>query len=272
MRAALTHALTRRSRATSGGIGNRVKRVPRSPAFRRAATIASATIVHRSRTPHRQRASLTHPVAHRRRERQQVSPWQRVCAALVLASSWLTAGSAQSRASCETPNRDESNVTTFLKTWLAHVMAAPTAAPAESELGILIVDDEVSACSYAEHVLRRAGYQPVTASSGPEAVQKAGAMARLDVLVTNLMMPGMNGDELAGALRRRDVNLKVLYVAGFSDRLFAEKIALRDGGAFLERPYSMAGLEQALALLAYGRLDRPARETAASATAPALWM
>jgi CheY-like chemotaxis protein len=148
-----------------------------------------------------------------------------------------------------TLQRHESNVTTFLKTWLAHVMSVPPTAPAESALGILM-----------------------TASSGVEAVQKAGAMTRVDVLVTNLMMPGMNGDELAGTLRQRDADLKVLYVAGFSDRLSAEKVALRDGGAFLEKPYSMAGLEQALSLLAYGRLDRPARETAAPATAPALWM
>jgi CheY-like chemotaxis protein len=172
----------------------------------------------------------------------------------------------------KTLKRHESNVTTFLKTWLAHVMSVPPIAPAESALGILIVDDEVSACLYADHVLRRAGYLPVTASSGVEAVRKAGAMARVDVLVTNLMMPGMNGDEIAGVLRQRDADVKVLYVAGFSDRLAAEKVALRDGGAFLEKPYSMAGLEQALSLLAYGRLDRPARETAAPASAPALWM
>jgi CheY-like chemotaxis protein len=171
-----------------------------------------------------------------------------------------------------TPKRHESNVTTFLKTWLAHVMSAPPTEPAESEMGILIVDDEGSACLYADDVLRRAGYQPVTASSGPEAVRKAGTMARLDVLVTDLMMPGMNGDDLARTLRQRHADLKVLYVAGFGDRLAAEKVALRDGGAFLEKPYSIAGLEQALSLLAYGRLDRPPRETAVPATAPALWM
>ena len=162
-------------------------------------------------------------------------------------------------------------MTTFLKTWLAHVMAAPHTAPSESELAILIVDDDVSACLYADHVLRRAGYEPVTASSGLEAVAKAGAMPRLDLLVTALMMPDMNGDALAAILRRRDEELKVLYLAGFFDRLAAEKVALRDGGAFLETPYSITGLEQALSLLVYGRLDPPVRGAAVSASAPALW-
>jgi CheY-like chemotaxis protein len=159
-----------------------------------------------------------------------------------------------------------------LKTWLTHVMSVPSTVPAESDLGILIVDDDLSACLYADLVLRRAGYKPVTAFSGREAVRKAGAMARLDVLVTDLMMPGMNGDALAGILRQRDAELKVLFVAGFGDRQSAEKIALRDAAAFLEKPYSIAGLEQALSLLAYGCLDRPARETVVPATAPALWM
>jgi CheY-like chemotaxis protein len=257
---------------TSGANSNGAKR--RSAPVRSVVPQGSRsrTIVQPSRTPHIERASLAHPAA---------GPMRQWSASLSAETTLLSARagivlallrfSAISRLT-KTLKRHESNVTTFLKTWLAHVMSVPPISPAESALGILIVDDEVSACLYADHVLRRAGYLPVTASSGAEAVRKAGAMARVDVLVTNLMMPGMNGDEIAGVLRQRDADVKVLYVAGFSDRLAAEKDALRDGGPFLEKPYSMSGHEQALSLLAYGRLDRPARETAAPASAPALWM
>jgi CheY-like chemotaxis protein len=162
-------------------------------------------------------------------------------------------------------------MTTLLKDWLAHVWTPPLRLPERDEMGILVVDDEVSMCLYADRILRRAGYQGVVASSGPEAVQKAEAMNQVDVLVTDLMMPGMNGDELARHLRQRDPELKVLYVTGFADRLFAERVQLRDGDAFLEKPYSVAALEQAFSLLAYGRLSGIPRASARAAT-PALWV
>jgi two-component system cell cycle sensor histidine kinase/response regulator CckA len=157
-------------------------------------------------------------------------------------------------------------MSSFLNTWLAHMKLAGPEVPAAGDMGVLIVDDEIPMCLYAERVLRRAGYQPVLASSGVEALQKATSMARLDLLVTDLMMPAMNGDRLARTLRQRHVGLKVLYVTGFSDRLFAEKVSLWEGDAFLEKPYSSTALEQALSLLAYGHLVPPAPTT------PALWM
>lgn len=162
-------------------------------------------------------------------------------------------------------------MTTLLKDWLTHVWTPPLRAPERDEMGILVVDDEMSMCLYADRILRRKGYQAVVASSGAEAVQKARAMSQVDVLVTDLMMPGMNGDELARYLRQRDADLKVLYVTGFADRLFAERVQLRDGDAFLEKPYSIAGLEQAFSLLAYGRVGGIPRVSACTA-APALWM
>jgi len=156
-------------------------------------------------------------------------------------------------------------------TWLAGVWSGGRPAPAAGDLGILVVDDQLAACLYADRVLRLAGYQPVIASSGAEAVRKASAMPGVDVLVTDLMMPEMDGQQLAEILRRRDPELRVLYVTGFSDRLFAERAALCTGDAFLEKPYSVAALEQAFSMLAYGRLGRPERVPVCAA-APALWI
>ena len=133
-----------------------------------------------------------------------------------------------------------------------------------------IVDDDVFACLHADRVLRTAGYQAVVASGGAEALQKATAMARVDLLVTDLMMPGLNGDELARSLRQRDAELKVLYVTSFSDRPFAARIALRRGDAFIEKPYSAAAFEQAFSMVACGRIGRRAPRPACAAV-PALW-
>src|SRR5690349_18897079 len=162
-------------------------------------------------------------------------------------------------------------MTTFLRAWLAHLLANPPAVPAAGEMGILIVDDQASACLFADRVLRLSGYRAVVASSGREAVRKAKAMPRVDVLVTDLIMPGMDGAELAQKLRARDEELKVLYVTGLSGRLFAQRVALRERDALLEKPYTMTALERAFSVLTYGEFGRP-RDVASHPAAPALWM
>jgi two-component system cell cycle sensor histidine kinase/response regulator CckA len=162
-------------------------------------------------------------------------------------------------------------MTAFVRACLAQLMIAETAVPPVGETRMLIVDDETSVCLYVERVLRRFGYQPVLASCGDEALQKAAVMGHLDVLVTDLMMPAMNGDELARQLRMRHPDLKVLYLTGFSDRLFAEKVTLWDGEAFLDKPCSITGLGEAVSLLAYGRLGQPAPSEVESQSVPAVW-
>ena len=76
------------------------------------------------------------------------------------------------------------------------------------------------------------------------------------------MMPQMTGDELARRLRQTEPALKVLYLTGFSDRLFKEKVTLWQDEAFLDKPCSVKGLLEAVSLLLFGRFDVP--QTAAS--------
>ena len=75
-----------------------------------------------------------------------------------------------------------------------------------------------------------------------------------DLLVTDLRMPGMGGDELARQVRQRQPELKVLYLTGFSDQLFRDKGAMWEGEAFLEKPVTATGLLEAVSLLLYGRI------------------
>jgi two-component system cell cycle sensor histidine kinase/response regulator CckA len=158
-----------------------------------------------------------------------------------------------------------------LRAWFADVLAALPGLQTGSDGAILIVDDDVSSCLHADRVSRAAGYQVVVASGGGEAIRKAAAMPRVDVLVTDLMMAGMNGDELARSLRQRHPELKVLYVTSFSDRPFAARVALRRGDAFIEKPYTAAAFEAAFSQAASGRTGQPARRLACAAV-PALWM
>ncbi len=122
-------------------------------------------------------------------------------------------------------------------------------------MSVLIVDDEGSVRQFVDRALREAGYTTTVVSDGPEAIKVAATLDPLDILVTDLMMPQMTGDELARRLRQSRQDLKVLYLTGYSDRLFKEKTTLWADEAFLEKPCSVKGLRQAVSLLLFGKVD-----------------
>jgi CheY-like chemotaxis protein len=124
-------------------------------------------------------------------------------------------------------------------------------------VGVLGVDDEQLVRKFVERVLGEAGYTITSASDGPEAIDVAATLEDFDMLVTDVMMPQMTGDELARRLRVGRPSLKVLYLTGFSDRLFKEKVTLWADEAFLDKPCSVKGLLQAVSLLVFGKVDAP---------------
>jgi CheY-like chemotaxis protein len=134
--------------------------------------------------------------------------------------------------------------------------ASPVTVPPARPPRVLIVDDELEIRMFVERVLRKAGYATTTASDGPAALEAA-KLERFDLLVTDLMMPGMAGDELAPRVRAFKRGLKVLYLTGFSDHLFRDKVKLFEGEAFLDKPCSVQGLLEAVSLLLFGRLENP---------------
>ena len=137
-----------------------------------------------------------------------------------------------------------------LKDYAARFKAVPS-----RTLRVLVVDDEEPVRKFVERVLREAGYETRVAADGPEALEVAKSGPAVDILVTDLMMPQMNGDELVRRLRLEEPALKVLYLTGFSDRLFKEKSTLWQDEAFLEKPCSVKGLLQAVSLLYSGKLE-----------------
>ena len=135
------------------------------------------------------------------------------------------------------------------------------AAPAR-RLSVLVVDDEELVRKFVDRVLREGGYQTATASDGPEALEVAAKLEHFDILVTDVMMPQMTGDELARRVRVSAPGIKVLYLTGFSDRLFKEKVTLWADEAFLDKPCSVTGLLQAVSLLLFGHFELPQQDRA----------
>jgi two-component system, cell cycle sensor histidine kinase and response regulator CckA len=124
---------------------------------------------------------------------------------------------------------------------------------------VLIVDDEASVRGFVERVLTDAGYKTALASDGPEAIEVAARLGSIELLVTDVMMPQMSGDELARRLRITEPKLKILYLTGYSDRLFKDKVTLWADEAFLDKPCSMKSLIEAVSLLLVGRVNAPKR-------------
>jgi two-component system, cell cycle sensor histidine kinase and response regulator CckA len=154
---------------------------------------------------------------------------------------------------------DDKTVLSSFKTYATRLMKAGTS---PSQCRVLVVDDEHDVRRYVEHVLKAAGYQTSTAGNAAEAIE-AFKNGGFDALVTDVMMPGMTGDELARQLRQSERGLKVLYLTGYSDRLFKEKVSLWVDEAFLEKPFTSKGLREALSLLVFGRLANASEPDAA---------
>jgi len=127
---------------------------------------------------------------------------------------------------------------------------------ADEPMRILVVDDEEPIRRFVDRVLSGAGYRTTLAAGGADALAAAALEDRFDLLLTDVMMPAMTGAELALRLRENDPDLKVLYVTGYSDRLFAEKTSLCHEEAFLEKPCSAVGLLQAVSLAITGSTRR----------------
>jgi CheY-like chemotaxis protein len=125
---------------------------------------------------------------------------------------------------------------------------------------ILVVDDQSSVRSFVGRVLSDAGYTTTTASNGPEALEIIETSGPINLLVTDLVMPEMRGDELARRVRQADPHVKVLYVTAHRDELFQHTARLGDNEAFLDKPFRMHDLLEAVSMLMVGQLGQSAPE------------
>jgi len=128
---------------------------------------------------------------------------------------------------------------------------------ADHRYRVLVVDDEESIRTLVDRVLRDAGYATTIAPDGATALALAASVDPFDLLLTDMMMPEMCGDELARHLRLRHPDLRVLYLTGFADRLFATRPVLSSNEAFIEKPVTVTGLREAVSLAIFGHTQGP---------------
>ena len=115
--------------------------------------------------------------------------------------------------------------------------ATDTTALARGTEGILVVEDDLAIRNLIAEILQPLGYQVRLAGSGTEALGIAETAGRsFDLLLTDVVMPGMNGEELARRLQEQYPHIKVIFMSGHSEETVIQHGIEQQGVAFLRKP------------------------------------
>ncbi|HEU4457222.1 MAG TPA: PAS domain S-box protein [Longimicrobium sp.] len=133
---------------------------------------------------------------------------------------------------------------------------APTVpAPAAPKTAgtVLLVEDDDGVRLFARRVLERAGWRVLEARDGPHAIEMARAAGDpIHVLLTDVVMPAMDGKQLAAAINGVHPETRVLYMSGYTDDVIASRGVLDPGTSFLEKPFTVDALTAGVRALLEG--------------------
>ncbi len=119
--------------------------------------------------------------------------------------------------------------------------------PSMGTESILLTEDDDGVRQLAVAMLQGFGYRvPASAEPSEALTWLTSSSEPIDALVTDVIMPGMNGRELAGAVLAQRPNTKVLYVSGYTANVIVHHGVLKPGVEFLAKPYSREGLARRL--------------------------
>ena len=129
---------------------------------------------------------------------------------------------------------------------LAPVAACAASAPGHGET-VLVVEDEGALRDVVGRILSGAGYRVLVADGGNRALEIAALHeGAIDLLVSDVVMPGMLGKEVAERLVRARPGTRVLYMSGYAQPVLASQGTLEKGVALLEKPFTAADLLSAV--------------------------
>jgi two-component system cell cycle sensor histidine kinase/response regulator CckA len=120
--------------------------------------------------------------------------------------------------------------------------------PPENELWgsgtVLLVEDEPMVRGVAERALTRHGYKVITADNGEEALEVLGRGETIDLLISDVVMPAMDGPTMVREARKTWPELKILFMSGYAEEQLRKSIDI-DDVAFLPKPFSVQELAEA---------------------------
>ncbi|ABF41555.1 PAS/PAC sensor hybrid histidine kinase [Candidatus Koribacter versatilis Ellin345] len=119
-------------------------------------------------------------------------------------------------------------------------------APVSVKASVLLVEDEQSLREVLTEFMQTAGVQVTAVSSGREAVARINSDAEVDILLTDLVMPEMDGRSLAQIARTKRPSLQIIYMSGHTNDTLTQKELVADGLPYLQKPFTRADLLKAL--------------------------
>jgi CheY-like chemotaxis protein len=119
---------------------------------------------------------------------------------------------------------------------------------------VLLVEDEATVRAFARQALESCGYRVLVAADPAEALRVAERADLLQLLLTDVVLPGMSGHDLGRQLRRARPGLRVLLTSGYAETLLHERDDVVPDVAFLPKPYTL----ERLATMVRQVLDMPA--------------
>ena len=109
---------------------------------------------------------------------------------------------------------------------------------------VLLVEDEPMVRSVAERALTRHGYKVITADNGEDALEIIARNEPIDLLISDVVMPGMDGPTMVRQARQSRPDLKILFISGYAEEQLRKSIAI-DNVGFLPKPFSVTELAEA---------------------------
>jgi two-component system, cell cycle sensor histidine kinase and response regulator CckA len=114
---------------------------------------------------------------------------------------------------------------------------------------ILLVDDDKDLREFLYQHLLRCGHAVLQAGSGTEALDRFRRNPEIDLVISDIVMPGLSGDQLAVKLLESKPGLPMLFISGNAPNHIQSVVPLEEGRNFLRKPFSLETLEQMIAAL-----------------------
>jgi two-component system cell cycle sensor histidine kinase/response regulator CckA len=127
---------------------------------------------------------------------------------------------------------------------IVHGAPPPVSRPSGGAHTVLVVDDAEELRELTGKLLQLQGYTAVVAANADDAVRLFEGNASIDVLLTDVVMPGVNGPELASRLVERRPALKVIYMSGYAEETIVKHGLLDPGSVLLRKPFNAEALER----------------------------